>query len=76
MRECKHKLSASSRDLVGQTQHPMTGFSGTNDARYLLPEGIVYGSLDSEAHTNAQPLELLLQDENEVIIPYHATGGL
>ncbi|KAB2573510.1 hypothetical protein DBV05_g7799 [Lasiodiplodia theobromae] len=47
-------------------QHPSltTGFSGTNDNRYLLPLTIEQNDLRSLAHTNADVLTYLLQPRN------------
>jgi hypothetical protein len=37
MREFPQKLSSSGWDIARRKQHPITGFSGTNDSKYLLP---------------------------------------
>ncbi|SPJ89726.1 uncharacterized protein FTOL_13087 [Fusarium torulosum] len=39
-KEFPHKLSASGWDLAKIKDHPTTGFSGTNDSRYVLPTDI------------------------------------
>jgi len=37
MKEFPNKLSSSGWDIAREKHYPMTGFSGTNDSRYLLP---------------------------------------
>lgn len=58
------------------TQHtPLTtGFSGTNDNRYLLPLTIEQHDLDSLAHTNADVLTYLLQPRNRGYVLAARTG--
>ncbi|KAF8475089.1 hypothetical protein BDZ91DRAFT_675137 [Kalaharituber pfeilii] len=66
-KECKefpHKLTTSGWDLAEKKKHPTTGFSGTNDNRYLLPLSIKQQDLPDQAHTNAKVLRYLLQPEN------------
>ncbi|EEU36845.1 uncharacterized protein NECHADRAFT_94047 [Fusarium vanettenii 77-13-4] len=70
-KECKefpHKLSASGWDLAKIKTNPTTGFSGTNDSRYLLPMAIKQLDLVEQKHTNALVLEYLLRPENGIAL--------
>lgn len=64
MREFPEKLSASPWDLTGRRKHLLTGFSGTNDSRDMLPLPVRY--LDLQPYTNAAVLDCLLRPENTV----------
>ena len=65
-KEFPHKLSASAWDISGAgVPHSMTGFSGTNDSRQLLPTSIRQHDLEGLRHTNAMMLERLLLPENQ-----------
>ena len=67
---CRHytkKLCASSWDIPGPAPslgHVTTGFSGTNDNRYLLPHNITQRDLDAVMHTTAAILSELLLAKN------------
>jgi len=63
-KEFPHKLSTSGWDLAGSKAHPTTGFSGTNDNRYLLPISIEQLDQQEQRNTNARVLSFLLQPEN------------
>ncbi|KAF8420356.1 hypothetical protein EV426DRAFT_675169 [Tirmania nivea] len=66
-KECKEfpkKLTTTGWDLVEQKTFPTTGFSGTNDNRYLLPVSVEQLDLPKHRHTNAKVLSFLLQPEN------------
>ncbi|KAI9166341.1 BTB and MATH domain-containing protein [Paramyrothecium foliicola] len=70
-KECKefpYKLSASGWDLGKKKKHPTTGFSGTNDSRYVLPLGIKQLDLAEQNHTNALVLKHILQPENGIAL--------
>ncbi|KIJ33874.1 hypothetical protein M422DRAFT_783064 [Sphaerobolus stellatus SS14] len=67
-KEFPFKLTTNAWDLAQKKTHITTGFSGTNDNRYLLPLSVVQYDGDSQRHTNAQVLEFLLQPENGVVI--------
>ncbi|EWZ78101.1 hypothetical protein FOWG_17578 [Fusarium oxysporum f. sp. lycopersici MN25] len=67
-REFPHKLSASGWDLGKQKQNPTTGFSGTNDSRYVLPLDMKQLDIPEQKHTNALVLEYLLQPENAIAL--------
>lgn len=67
MKEFPQKLSASGWDLARRKTHPLTGFSGTNDSRYMLPLPIRSLDLPEQQHTNAAVLDCLLGDENCVL---------
>ncbi|KAG2112417.1 hypothetical protein DEU56DRAFT_935108 [Suillus clintonianus] len=66
-KEFPHKLSCSAWDLAERKSSglPTTGFSGTNDFRYLLPTTITQHALDHQRGTNARVLSHLLQEEND-----------
>jgi hypothetical protein len=59
-----NKLTCSGWDLAQEKSHLTTGFSGTNDNRYLLPSSIVQHDLDYQRSTNARVLSFLLRPEN------------
>ncbi|KAG8829361.1 hypothetical protein FRC17_006701 [Serendipita sp. 399] len=67
-KEYPRKLSSSGWDLARGKKFPTTGFSGTNDARFLLP--ITISQMDNEAHlhTNATVISHLLLKENDAVI--------
>ena len=62
-----NKLSCSAWDLAEKKSSglPTTGFSGTNDFRYLLPTTIAQHALVHQRGTNAKVLAYLLQQEND-----------
>jgi len=63
-REFPFKLSTSGWDLAEQRSHPTTGFSGTNDNRFLLPLSIIQKDVGENSGTNAKVLSYLLEEEN------------
>ena len=71
-KEFSHKLSTSAWDLVEKKPNVTTGFSGTNDNRYLLPTSITQEDPLSQLSTNALVLQYLLQPEND---HYECTEG-
>ncbi|RYP92762.1 hypothetical protein DL770_001151 [Monosporascus sp. CRB-9-2] len=64
--EFPKKLSASGWDLAKTKSHPVTGFSGTCDSKYILPLEIQHLDLPDQIHTNAMVLNRLLRSENLV----------
>ncbi|KAJ3543984.1 hypothetical protein NM208_g3286 [Fusarium decemcellulare] len=74
-KEFPHKLSASGWDLGKKKSNPTTGFSGTNDSRYLLPLGMKQLDLAEQKHTNALVLEYLLRPENGIVLMPDDTKG-
>ncbi|KAG6811340.1 hypothetical protein H0H92_007885 [Tricholoma furcatifolium] len=72
-KEFPKRLATSSWDLAEIKTHVTTGFSGTNDNRYLLPTSIeqddatTVGENDAfgQHATNAKVLDILLQAEND-----------
>ncbi|MCJ1386870.1 hypothetical protein MMC17_009998 [Xylographa soralifera] len=64
MKEFPHKLSSSGWDLARTKTFPTTGFSGTNDSRYILPLSISQCDLEPQLSTNAKVLDCLLRPEN------------
>jgi hypothetical protein len=66
-KEFPNKLSCSAWDLAERKSSglPTTGFSGTNDFRYLLPTSIEQHALAHQRATNARVLAYLLQPEND-----------
>ncbi|KAH9046987.1 hypothetical protein EDB83DRAFT_2227401 [Lactarius deliciosus] len=72
-KEFPHKLSTSAWDLVVEDKSNVTtGFSGTNDNRYLLPTSITQEDPVSQLSTNALVLQYLLRPENS---HYECTEG-
>ncbi|KAH9056708.1 hypothetical protein EDB87DRAFT_1824048 [Lactarius vividus] len=72
-KEFPSKLSTSAWDLVEDKSNVTTGFSGTNDNRYLLPTSITQEDPVSQLGTNALVLQYLLQPENN---HYECTEGM
>lgn len=70
-KEFPHKLSTSGWDVAAKKVHPTTGFSGTNDNRYLLPGSMTQLETTAQLNTNARVLSYLLQKENS----YMYTAG-
>ncbi|KAI9432124.1 hypothetical protein H4582DRAFT_2084063 [Lactarius indigo] len=58
------KLSTSAWDLVEDKSNVTTGFSGTNDNRFLLPTSMTQEDPVSQLSTNALVMQYLLQPEN------------
>lgn len=74
MKEFPKKLSTSGWDLAKGKMRPTTGFSGTNDSRYILPLDMTQLDQAEQRHTNALVLRYLLQPENKVfLVPKHTT---
>jgi len=71
-REFPSKLPTSAWDLVEDKKNVTTGFSGTNDNRYLLPTSINQEDPYFVLGTNALVLRHLLLPENN---HYECTGG-
>lgn len=67
MREFPLKLAASGWDLGKAKRHPLTGFSGTTDSKYVLPLSVKALDLPEQRHTNSAVLACLLRDENTVL---------
>ena len=64
-KEFDEKLSTSGWDLIGnQAPHLTTGFSGTNDNRFVLPLSISQGDLPELQHTSGKVLSYVLRNEN------------
>lgn len=66
IKEFPYKLSASGWDIGKRKNQPVTGFSGTNDSRCLLPTDVHQLDHPDQKHTNALVLEHILQPENGV----------
>ncbi|KAG6036493.1 hypothetical protein E4U41_005708 [Claviceps citrina] len=66
MKEFPQKLSASGWDIGQRRRRPTTGFSGTNDARHLLPLDVRHLHLEEQQHTNALILKNILHPDNTV----------
>jgi hypothetical protein len=68
-KEYPFKLSTSAWDIPSRPNYPLTtGFSGTNDNRYLLPRSMPQKDLPDLLHTNAMVLARLLLRENQQCI--------
>ncbi|KAF7865854.1 hypothetical protein EAF04_006019 [Stromatinia cepivora] len=65
MKEFPKKLSSSGWDIARTKNHPVTGFSGTNDSKYILPLSIQQRDLVEQLSTNAEVLACLLRPENK-----------
>lgn len=63
-KEFPWKLSTSGWDLAEGRAQVTTGFSGTNDNRYLLPTSIRQRDRPDQQSTNAKVLAYLLRSEN------------
>ncbi|KAK7681330.1 hypothetical protein QCA50_015421 [Cerrena zonata] len=68
-----HKLTTTGWDLVEESGPLTTGFSGTNDNRFLMPTSITQYSRPEQESTNARVLSYLLQPENNT---YFCIGSL
>ncbi|KAK6346851.1 hypothetical protein TWF696_006957 [Orbilia brochopaga] len=66
-----YKLSTSGWDVAERKGHNTTGFSGTNDNRYLLPTSIRQLDLPEQRHTNSLVLTNILRSENSTVIRAH-----
>ncbi|KAK0127299.1 hypothetical protein ONS96_006849 [Cadophora gregata f. sp. sojae] len=66
MKEFTHKLSSSGWEIGRDKSHTTTGFSGTNDSRYILPVPVKQCDMPQQLHTNAAVLECLLRPENTI----------
>lgn len=66
MREFPNKLSSSGWDIARPKVHPLAGFSGTNDMRWVIPQTVSHLDIESQIHIDALNLERLLQSENTV----------
>ncbi|KAK7031583.1 hypothetical protein R3P38DRAFT_3507220, partial [Favolaschia claudopus] len=67
-REFPHKLTTNAWDLAQTRPRLTTGFSGTNDNKYLLPLSIKQCDQESQHHTNALVLRHILRPENREVI--------
>ncbi|CAG8984161.1 hypothetical protein HYALB_00008163 [Hymenoscyphus albidus] len=65
MKEFGNKLSSSGWEIARQKTHPTTGFSGTNDSKYMLPTPIKQCELPEQLSTNADVLTCMLRPENK-----------
>jgi len=64
-KEFDEKLSTSGWDLVANGgPHLTTGFSGTNDNRFVLPLSIAQQDLPELQHTSGKVLDYVLRKEN------------
>ncbi|KAG9127461.1 hypothetical protein FRC07_013522 [Ceratobasidium sp. 392] len=70
-----YKLSTSGWDLVEPKHYVTTGFSGTNDNRYLLPTSITQSDLVGQSGTNALVLTYLLRPENNHYVCIKSASG-
>ncbi|KAE8440618.1 hypothetical protein EG329_007020 [Mollisiaceae sp. DMI_Dod_QoI] len=70
MKEFSNKLSSSGWEIAREKTHPTTGFSGTNDSKYMLPTPIRQCDLPEQLSTNAEVLACLLQPENSYDTEY------
>lgn len=60
-----HKLTCTAWDLCSdEFEHLVTGFSGTNDTKNILPLSIAQNDLPELEDTNERMRQVLLRDEN------------
>ena len=69
-KEFPSKMSTSGWDIAISKPNPTTGFSGTNDGRFLLPVTIRQTDRDAQLHTNAKVLSCILKRENSSVVQY------
>jgi hypothetical protein len=75
-KEFLKKISSSGWDIPApENGYPTTGFSGTNDNRFLLPLSIQQEDLPDLHKTNAEVLNLLLRTENRQYISTKDENG-
>lgn len=77
-KEFAKKISASGWDIPSVSpskDQVTTGFSGTNDNRFLLPSSIRQGDMAELQHTNAMVLDLILRRENRSYVRAANTNG-
>ncbi|CAE6369605.1 unnamed protein product [Rhizoctonia solani] len=74
-KEFPEKLATSGWDLASRKPHFTTGFSGTNDNRYLLPTSIIQVDPVKQLSTNALVLTYLLRPENNHYICMRGENG-
>jgi hypothetical protein len=67
-KEFPFKLTTNAWDLACEKKQPTTGFSGTNDNKWLLPLSISQKDLLSQRHTNAFVLKTLILPENREVV--------
>ena len=65
--EFQKKLTASAWDLASLNRNLTTGFSGTNDCRYLLPIRIKYHELPELASTTGSVISSIIRQENDCL---------
>ena len=72
-KEFDERLSTSGWDIPSppNTKHLTTGFSGTNDNRFLLPLTIHQRDLEQLTHTSGKVLDYVLRQEN---LGYHCVN--
>ena len=63
-------LTVRPQEIAREKTHPTTGFSGTNDSKYMLPTPIKQCDLPEQLSTNAEVLACLLQPENSYDTEY------
>ena len=68
------RLAASAWDLAEEKNHVVTGFSGTNDNRDLLPISIEQRDPLEQLGTNAKVLSYLLRPENDHYVALSVEG--
>ncbi|KAK1219720.1 hypothetical protein PQX77_017526 [Marasmius sp. AFHP31] len=71
-KEFPEKLATTGWDIAHKKRNVTTGFSGTNDNRYLLPTSMIQADARERLDTNAKMLNLLLAPENnQYLAPSH-----
>lgn len=67
-KEFPSKMATSGWDLAIRRKNPTTGFSGTNDNRFLLPLSIQQYESSAQLFTNAAVLSNILLEENREVL--------
>ncbi|KAF9502939.1 hypothetical protein BS47DRAFT_1278519, partial [Hydnum rufescens UP504] len=75
-KEFQHKLATSGWDIAERKHYVTTGFSGTNDNRYLLPTSMSQLDDPKQQSTNARVLAYVLQPDNDFYQTSTSTEGL
>ncbi|KAN0084607.1 Protein of unknown function (DUF3638) domain containing protein [Tylopilus felleus] len=74
-KEFPWKFSGSSWDLAEKREKLITGFSGTNNGRWLLPMSIAQRDIDHQKGSNARVLAYLLRPENGSYMVTHKSNA-
>lgn len=71
-----YKLSASGWDIGEVKRHPLTGLSGTNDSREVLPLSLEQLELPTQMHTNALVLGTYYNEKIQLYVFHGGTKNI